>query len=522
MGMVAPQQRIASAFVVFCGQYGDVGRHAQASGMSRQSVYAQAHRVAEQVAGVQEREERARQSQRIKELEEQVAVLERRQQQTVVLDREKQAAFAIMGQALGVSLPECRELLDFLIPGQTLSVATLGRRTQAAGKQAGQVLAVLDEQANQRVRQAAADEIYVQAPVLMTVEQESLCWLSGRLSEHADGESWAKEFRQLPHVEQVTRDGGTGLAKGVALVNEERAQQGKPPVVDQGDHFHALRGGSIGLHHAEKQATVALAKAEAAQQELLECQRQGRDARGASRRAQVAWQRAEAAMDRWSELERTWQRTKEALRLVTPDGELNTRAQVEAVLAETLPQLPDGAFAKVKRQLHQPEMLNFLDQVHEKLQAVPVAEELKQAAQRQECLRRCPEALQGDSPRAAALRGVLLASAVVLSLAGEAGQQATAAVRDIFRRAYRASSLVECLNSVLRMQQARHRKLTQGMLDLKRLYWNSHTFRTGRRRGTTPYQRLGAPWPEGKHWLDLLKMTPEQLRHELSNAQKAT
>jgi len=42
----------------------------------------------------------------------------------------------------------------------------------------------------------------------------------------------------------------------------------------------------------------------------------------------------------------------------------------------------------------------------------------------------------------------------------------------------------------LRMQQAQHRKMTQGLLNLKRLYWNCHTFRTGRRRGTTPYQRL--------------------------------
>ena len=80
------------------------------------------------------------------------------------------------------------------------------------------------------------------------------------------------------------------------------------------------------------------------------------------------------------------------------------------------------------------------------------------------------------------------------------GQQALAAVREILRRAYRASSLVECINSVLRMQQAQHRKMTQGLLDLKRLYWNCHTFRTGRRRGTTPYQRLGVPWPEGLRW----------------------
>ena len=111
--------------------------------------------------------------------------------------------------------------------------------------------------------------------------------------------------------------------------------------------------------------------------------------------------------------------------------------------------------------------------------------------------------------------------AVVLSKAGEVGQQAATAVGDILRRAYRASSLVECINGVLRMQQARHRKMTQGLLDLKRLYWNCHTFRSGRRRGSTPYERLGVPWPEGLRWWDVLRMTPEQLQDKLSTATKA-
>jgi hypothetical protein len=66
------------------------------------------------------------------------------------------------------------------------------------------------------------------------------------------------------------------------------------------------------------------------------------------------------------------------------------------------------------------------------------------------------------------------------------------------------------------MQQARHHKMSQGLRDLKRLYWNSHTFRTGRRRGQTPYEILRVPWPEGLRWWDLLKWSPEQLRDKLS------
>jgi hypothetical protein len=180
--------------------------------------------------------------------------------------------------------------------------------------------------------------------------------------------------------------------------------------------------------------------------------------------------------------------------------------------------LPDAAFAKTKRQLQKPEMLHYLDHVQRQIEALPFAEAVKQAAVRQECLRRQPEVLKGEGQRAAALRGVLLVCAVILAKAEKEGQQAIAAIRDIFRRAYRASSLVECLNSAVRMHQCRHRKMTQGLLDLKRLYWNCHTFRTGRRRGTTPYGRLGVPWPEGMRWWDVLKLTPEQLRDKLSTA----
>jgi hypothetical protein len=263
------------------------------------------------------------------------------------------------------------------------------------------------------------------------------------------------------------------------------------------------------------------AAAEAAQKQLDECARQGQSRTGAAVRASHAWKKAEQAMDTWQEREQVWQKTKQALQLFTPDGELNTRQQVEAVLAETLPQLPDSDFAKTKRQVQEPEMLNYLDRVQEKLGALPFAAEVKAAAVRQEGLRRRPEALQGETPKAAALRGVMLMCAVVLSKAGDDGVQAAMAVKDIFRRAYRASSLVECINSVLRMQQAGHRRMTQGLLDLKRLYWNCHTFGAGRRRQTTPYERLGVPWPPGMQWWEVLKLTPEQLRDKLSTTTMA-
>jgi hypothetical protein len=482
-------------------------------------VYREAASVEQALAEHQKTIERLQA--RLGELEQQHTELQERLRLAVVIDAEKQAQFASVAQACGVSLPVCWELLDVLIPGQQESVATLGRATHAAGKKAGELLPVLDAWARDRVQEAAADEIYVKDAVLMTVEPESLCWLSGHLSAEVSGAAWAQEFAQLPNLEQVMRDGGTGLAKGVQLLNIQRQERGQPAVVDQGDHFHALRGGSVGIRKAELQARKALAAAETAEQAVTQCDRQGQNRSGPTARARFAWQKAEKAMDTWSERERVWQQTKEGLELFTPEGELNTRARAEAVLAQTLPQLPDSDFGKAKRSLQKPEMLNYLDRVQQKIESLPFPEEIKQAAVRQEGLRRRPELLHGESSQAAARRGVLLLCAVVLGKAGDMGQQASTAIRDILRRAYRASSLVECINSVLRMQQARHRKMTQGLLDLKRLYWNCHTFRTGRRKGTTPYERLRVPWPEGLHWWDVLKWSPEQLRDRLSTAKKA-
>ena len=317
--------------------------------------------------------------------------------------------------------------------------------------------------------------------------------------------------------------------------------EGKDEVTDQGDHFHALWSGRVGLNKAQRQASKALAEAEEAQKEMDKLARQGRSREGIATRVSHAWRRAEKAMDAWQECEQVWERIKQALQLITPEGELNTRAKAQAVLDERLPQLPDKDFAKLKRQLQQPEILNYLDRVHKRIADVRLGgtagkehedgteqkdndqedEMIKQAAVRQEILRRRPELLQGNSPQAAARRGVLLTCAIILGKAQDKGVQAVSAVREIFRGAYRASSLVECINSVLRMHQAGHRKMTQELLDLKRLYWNCHTFQAGRRRKTTPYGRLGVPLPPDLNWWELLKMTPEQLRNKLSTTKMA-
>jgi hypothetical protein len=40
----------------------------------------------------------------------------------------------------------------------------------------------------------------------------------------------------------------------------------------------------------------------------------------------------------------------------------------------------------------------------------------------------------------------------------------------------------------------------QGMLDLKRLYWNTRVFGGGKRKGRCPYEHLGLPLPRCDFW----------------------
>ena len=119
------------------------------------------------------------------------------------------------------------------------------------------------------------------------------------------------------------------------------------------------------------------------------------------------------------------------------------------------------------------------------------------------------------------MRGVLLLCAVVLCKAGAGESRRSAGVRDILRRAHRASSWWNASTVCCACNRPGTVRSTQGLLDLKRLPWNCHTFRTGRRKNTIALQRLGVPWPEGIRWWDVLKWSPEQLRDKLSTPKKA-
>jgi hypothetical protein len=156
------RQRIASAFAVVCGQYGDVTEMARCRGQSRQSLYREAEQVANAVDGAAAQTRNDEQEQQIVELRAEIQALQERLKHTVEITPDKQHEFATVAQAEGVSLSVARRLFQVVegsIP--TPSVPTLGRATREAGRHAGGLLEVLDEVTRPLVQQGTADEIFL-------------------------------------------------------------------------------------------------------------------------------------------------------------------------------------------------------------------------------------------------------------------------------------------------------------------------------------------------------------------------
>lgn len=150
---------IRNAAAALCGRHGAVTERAEEASCSRQTVYDHAERLLEQVTvHEQERDTLRAEVARLKAERDE---LQQRLKQSVVIGPEELERFAVTGQAMGVSLRQAEELLETLLPDERVpDHATLGRWTEAAGRRAGEVLAVLDPLCASAVQTMCVDEIF--------------------------------------------------------------------------------------------------------------------------------------------------------------------------------------------------------------------------------------------------------------------------------------------------------------------------------------------------------------------------
>jgi len=322
-------------------------------------------------------------------------------------------------------------------------------------------------------------------------------------------ETWEKQLVPFSHLEFAVSDAAKGIAAAVAQRAAARRDDPSARPLEHGlDVFHTAMEANRVLARHWRRAEAAWEKAEGADAELAGAKRQGVDARGPAHAARAAWGRAIAVLEEAERLEAAWGRAAAALELFDADGQLNDRIRAEAEIAAALKDLLGPEWSKVRNFLNDPRSLAFLDRLHRRLEAAEPRAQWREAMAWRWWLRH--GRVGASEGLTELLRGV--ARGRELDAEERASYQRVAAV---LGETVRASSAVECMNSVLRMQQSRHRRMTQPMLDLKRLYWNCPAFRSGPRKDDCPYRALGLELPTYDFW-ELLHTDPARLTQQLS------
>lgn len=509
---------IGNAAAVLCGGRGSVSQRAREAGCSRQTVYQHAARIEQAVEQIHQGgptpEELQQENTQLREENQQ---LRQALEEATLLPVEKQQEFTATASAMGVSLTQIFQLLAILLPAsQCPSRSKLGRWVADAADRAGQVLQVLDAACRPLLVALALDEIFLgRKPVLVGVEPASMAWVLGQKADDRSGQTWQGALEPFDLLEYVLADAGSGLQKGLALLGEARQNiPGAPALEVNLDVFHTKKEAAPVLRRLWQRVEKLWEAAERRDTELAECRRQGKNASGAASRARAAWNKAERAFEEAERIEATWHRAEAALDLFRPDGQLNDRTWAEAEIKAAVAELQGPEWAKVCRLLQHPHALTFLDRTHRLLVEAEPDEMLREALVRLWWLRR-----QRSSESREEGPGTIHARCAVQSVLCQQIDpnwgESYGRVARVLRGVVRASSVVEGMNSIIRMHQARHRTLTQALLNLKRLWWNCRAFCAGKRRGRCPYEHLGLRLASYRFW-DLLRRDPAELAQELS------
>jgi hypothetical protein len=489
---------IANAAACLRGPHGAVTAQAQRAGCSRQTAYNHARKVHAAVeaehAGGPTRQQLLDQLQALRHENTQLwAWLE----QTVDFPEARRQEFTVTAAAMGLSLNQIGGLLA-LVSGAAArpSRSALHRIVQAAGRRAGRVLTILDAQCHASILVGCLDEIFVHGrPVLVGVEPTSRVWFLGARAADRTGGTWLKALRPWTALEFLVADAGKGLQSGIVLLQQDRRAAGQAVPENALDVFHTTQEAQRVLRRQWQHVERLWEAAEVAEARSHRAGQRGQDRRGPAAHARRAWGRAVAAFRVYEQGQAGWRRARAALAVFRPDGRLNDRLWAREQIAMASPLLPGRDWAKVQGLLEAAESQTFLDRLHRQLEQAEPDPASREELTRLWWLRRQQPRAGGTGVPGGSGHVAHLVQRVVCQRRSAGWLAAYRRVSRVLRQTVRASSAVEGMNSVLRMHQARHRTVTQEMLDLKRLYWNSRPFREGKRKGRCPYELLGLSLP---------------------------
>ena len=331
-----------------------------------------------------------------------------------------------------------------------------------------------------------------------------MVWFLGTKVAKLRGSVWAEQLQAWDALQHVIADAGKPLQNGIAQAQEQRRQRGQAPLASTLDVFHTK-------HEARQALTIDWNQVERDWEAFEKAEAQVRRTRRGGFHAQLRPARPVRLGQGGQELRslRGDRNGVEACRTgvdVVPARRPTQRSSLGRGPGRRGPAGSGRSGLGEGRQpsCAAPESFTFLDRLHDALALMPVRQELRDALVRLWWLRR-------QRPRKSVVGSVRGAGHVAHLVQQEICQKLDPNWREwyrhvaaILRGTVRASSAVECMNSILRMHQSRHRTMTPGMLDVKRLYWNTRAFRGGKRKGKCPYEHLGLKLTSYDFW-SLLK-----------------
>jgi hypothetical protein len=374
---------------------------------------------------------------------------------------------------------------------------------------------LLDEEVTSKFLSACIDEIFFrQTPILTVVDPASMAVGACERSQDRTGESWHAVLSHFPNLDYIISDQAKGIARGIHLA------AGTPGTIQhQSDLYHFL----IEVSRTTRRLETCLEKLLKLEEQTWQDWIQGRV-------YVKTVEKIEATVVRQLEFMEQYYQALELLDFafspMTSDHQVNTREHGRQVLSDVmqrLKSLPELGIDDLVKTLDKsgPGCLVFLDQLQRELSVIPVelgedvvpltnggedsqfaAAEMRELAIQEVCLEHA--IADGPSDEVFCAYRALWGKIRSLKKLVPAFLQVVSAVRRILYHPKRASSLVECYNSILRPIQQVKKQVTQEFLWLKALHHNMKTFKQGRRKGKSPFQLLGVDFGN-QDWIGLME-----------------
>jgi len=520
------RMEIVSRFWRFGAEHGVVTQLAEEFRTSRRFVYDLAERVKDSLgwrpAGrpVEDhtQEELARLRQRIRELEADCEQLSG--QLAVERERAREQRFRLLLE-IGLcpvsedKIAHCLEAA-FGSVGQVSSGWVHGQL-----KRAGAAALSIMRKANlcDSVKEAAIDELFRhRQPILCVIDPRTLLATVPQAAENRKGETWQAVLEQYPNLEFVVSDQASGLRKGVNSCGNE--------IAHQYDIFHIKREIKRWLRSQEARCYEQMEKTEQARR-LLEDPRLGA---GARIQAAVEYRQKAAALDErllafdWTEVIVDY--LEEGLTAYDAHRHrIRSKADGEALIDEVLELLRKTKAINTKPLITiiegaRPGLFTFLKVVEEKLSRIDVHWRHVSGCRRTAFNAiACAWHYHSHAHNSEKAQSAYLTALVGLQYWSKRIENFADVARQIYEaldQVVRASSAVECFNSLLRPYISVKKHLSQEFLALIALYHNTRPLK--QRGNRTPLELAGVDLGDK----DFVRLIEHEMRYgQAAAAQKA-